>query len=331
MHHSIKKATLGLAGLAVAASFALAPAARAGSVPETPDPIKLAINEWTGQHITTHVAGEILKRMGYSVEYVTAGYYPQMTALEDDTITATLEIWSSNIGENYDKALATGNVIEIGDLGLEPREGWMYPKYVEAQCPGLPDWEALMKCAEVFATPETFPKGRFLDYPLDWGTTNVDRIKALGLDFVSVPSGGEGSLVAEIKSAVSRKDPLIMQFWAPHWLHAEVEMAIVNLPPHEAGCYDDASLGTQPERHLRLRLGARLHQEDGLDRHGREVAGGVPPTQELQAEQRRAECHDGRNRRQGPACRGGRGRMARRQRGHLASLGRPGDDVSAGR
>ena len=246
MHHSIKKATLGLAGLAVAASFALAPAARAGSVPETPDPIKLAINEWTGQHITTHVAGEILKRMGYSVEYVTAGYYPQMTALEDDTITATLEIWSSNIGENYDKALATGNVIEIGDLGLEPREGWMYPKYVEAQCPGLPDWEALMKCAEVFATPETFPKGRFLDYPLDWGTTNVDRIKALGLDFVSVPSGGEGSLVAEIKSAVSRKDPLIMQFWAPHWLHAEAEMAIVNLPPHEAGCYDDASWGLNP-------------------------------------------------------------------------------------
>ena len=87
--------------------------------------------------------------MGYNVEYVSAGYYPQMTALEDDTITATLEIWSSNIGENYDKALATGKVIEIGDLGLEPREAWMYPKYVEAQCPGLPDWEALKNCADL--------------------------------------------------------------------------------------------------------------------------------------------------------------------------------------
>ena len=30
----------------------------------TGEAIKLAMNEWTGQHISTHVAGEILKRMG---------------------------------------------------------------------------------------------------------------------------------------------------------------------------------------------------------------------------------------------------------------------------
>ncbi len=94
------------------------------AVPESSDPIKLAINEWSGQHISTHVAGEILKRMGYNVEYVTAGYYPQMVALEDNTISATLEIWSSNIGEHYDKALASGNVTELGDLGLVPVECW---------------------------------------------------------------------------------------------------------------------------------------------------------------------------------------------------------------
>ena len=247
MHHLFKKALLGVAGLGVISALGLASAASAQNVPENNDPIKLAINEWTGQHITTHVAGEILKRMGYTVEFVTAGYYPQMTALEDDTITATLEIWSSNIGENYDKALATGKVIEIGDLGLEPREAWMYPKYVEDQCPGLPDWEALKNCADVFSTPETYPKGRFLDYPLDWGTTNVDRIDALGLDFVSIPSGGEGSLVAEIKSAVSRQAPLLLQFWAPHWLHAEVEIVIVNLPPYGEGCHDDPAWGVNPD------------------------------------------------------------------------------------
>ncbi len=49
----------------------------------TDEPIKLALNEWTGQHITTRVAGEILQRAGYQVEYVTAGYFPQFTALAD--------------------------------------------------------------------------------------------------------------------------------------------------------------------------------------------------------------------------------------------------------
>ncbi len=247
MFCTIRNAMLGLAGLGLLVAIGLAMPATAGSIPEDKDPIKLAINEWTGQHISTHVAGEVLKRMGYNVEYVIAGYYPQMTALEDNTISATLEIWSSNIGENYDKALASGNVIEIGDLGLEPREAWMYPKYVADMCPGLPDWTALKNCADLFSSPETFPQGRFLDYPLDWGTTNVDRINALELDFVSIPSGGEGALVAEIKSAVSRKAPLLLQFWAPHWLHADIEMEIVQLPPYAAGCHDDASWGVNPD------------------------------------------------------------------------------------
>jgi len=110
--------TLGLATV----GFSVAQAA----VPESDDPIKLAMNEWTGQHISTQVAGEILKTMGYNVEYVTAGYYPQMQAMEDNTVSATLEIWSSNIGEHYDNAIASGNVVEIGDLGLEPAETFFF-------------------------------------------------------------------------------------------------------------------------------------------------------------------------------------------------------------
>ncbi len=31
---------------------------------------------------------------------------------------------------------------DIGELGLDGFEGWLYPKYIEAQCPGLPDWQA---------------------------------------------------------------------------------------------------------------------------------------------------------------------------------------------
>ena len=163
------------------------------AVPESKDPIKLAINEWTGQHISTRVAGEILVRMGYNVEYVTAGYYPQMVALEDNTISATMEIWSSNIGEHYDKALASGKVEEIGDLGLVPVESWYYNNAAKKKCPGLPDYKALNGCIQAFANAETYPKGRFVDYPADWGTTNVDRIAALGLDYTSVPAGSEGA------------------------------------------------------------------------------------------------------------------------------------------
>jgi glycine betaine/proline transport system substrate-binding protein len=181
----------------VAVALSLSGQARAGSVPESTDPIKLAINEWTGQHITTYIAGEILTRMGYKVEYVTAGSYPQYTGIADGSLAATLEIWDNNMGEIGPKEIAAGHVEPLGDAGLDPVEGWLYPDYVEAQCPGLPNWEALKNCADLFATTDTSPDGRFLDYPADWGDRGAKMIKALGLPFQSVPSGGEGNLVAE--------------------------------------------------------------------------------------------------------------------------------------
>ena len=48
-------ATFGVLGAAV-----VSVSAPAQTIPESPDPIILAINEWTGQHVTTHIAGEIL-------------------------------------------------------------------------------------------------------------------------------------------------------------------------------------------------------------------------------------------------------------------------------
>ena len=233
--------------ISAALSLGAAPMSQAAEMGDVDEPIKLAVNEWTGQHISTHVAGELLKKLGYEVEYVTAGYYPQMTALQDNTVSATLEIWSSNIGEHYDNAIATGNVVELGDLGLTPVETWFYTPVSEEKCPGLPDYQALKDCAQVFASAETFPDGRLLDYPADWGTSNVDRLKAFGLPIKSLPAGSEGALVSEIKSANVRNEPLLVMFWAPHWVHAVVELKPVTLPAYEDGCYEDASVGVNPD------------------------------------------------------------------------------------
>jgi glycine betaine/proline transport system substrate-binding protein len=212
----------------------------------TDEPIKLALNEWTGQHITTRVAGEILQRAGYQVEYVTAGYFPQFTALADGTVTASLEIWSNNIGDNWIKARDSGKVIHIGNLGLDTNEGWTYPKHMEEVCPGLPDWQALIDCAEALATPETFPEGRILSYPADWGTRSADIIKGLEIPYQAVPAGSEGALVAELKGAAEKKSPLIMMFWAPHWVFAEVDVGWVELPTYAPECTEDASWGPNP-------------------------------------------------------------------------------------
>ena len=229
------------------ASLGIAGNTQAASMGDVNEPVKLAINEWTGQHITTKVAGEILSRMGYKVEYVTAGYYPQLTAIRDNTISATLEIWSSNIGEHYKEALASGRAIALGDLGLSPVETWHYNNAAKKACPGLPSWKALKECADAFSNADTFPKGRLVDYPADWGTSNVARLKALDLPIESLPAGSEGALVAEIKAAEGKKKPILIMFWSPHWLFAEVDLHTVELPSYYEGCYEEPAAGINPK------------------------------------------------------------------------------------
>lgn len=204
--------------------------AKAQDIPESQDPIVLALAEWTGQHITTYIAGNILERMGYNVEYVTAAYLPSATAIADGSITGSLEIWDNNLGEFFPKLISEGKIDEIGDTGLDAREGWLYPKHVEELCPGMPAWDAFLGCAELFAVAETFPNGRFLEYPADWGDRATQLIMSEGLPFDSIPAGSEGALVAELNASIQKKSALVMMFWAPHWVLSNTETGWVDIP-----------------------------------------------------------------------------------------------------
>jgi len=209
---------LGLAGAATA------------DVPESDDSIVFGINEWTGQHISAHVMGNILARMGYNVEYVTAAVFPMAHAIADGEIHVGAEIWDNNLGEFFPVMLEDGRVEDGGEVGIDGREGWVYPKHMEEQCPGLPSWDAFIGCAEMFGTAETFPNGRFVDYPADWGSRAGDLIESEGLPFDVIPAGSEGALVAELSPATDRDGALVMMFWAPHWSLFQYDVGWVDIP-----------------------------------------------------------------------------------------------------
>jgi glycine betaine/proline transport system substrate-binding protein len=216
--------------VALATGLGTAMAADLGAKDE---PIKLAMLEWTGAHVSTHIAGQLLKKLGYKVEYVTAGNFPQFSGLSDGSLSASVEVWLNNVGDIFPKALADKKIENIGPLKLETKEGWIYPKYMEQVCPGLPDWAALEKpeCIQALATPETAPNGRFLDYPADWGSRAATIIADNNMPLTAVPAGSEGALVAELDSAAAAKKPLVMMFWAPHFALAQVDVGWIKMPP----------------------------------------------------------------------------------------------------
>jgi len=216
-----------------AACLAGGTAVQAADLGAKDETIKLAMLEWTGQHVTTHIAGQLLQKMGYKVEYIVAGSYPEFSGMADGTLDATLELWMNNVGDIFPKVLAEKKIEDIGSLGLETKEGWIYPKYMEQICPGLPDWSALTKpdCVQALATPDTLPNGRLLDYPADWGSRSAQIIKDNNLPLTAIPAGSEGALVAELEGAVAAKKPLVMMFWAPHYALAEADVGWVKMPP----------------------------------------------------------------------------------------------------
>ena len=225
--------TLTFAGSCLAAMLAVSGPAGAADLGAKDEPIKLAMLEWTGAHVSTHIAGQLLEKLGYKVEYVTAGNFPEFSGLSDGSLSASVEVWLNNVGDIFPKALAEKKIENIGSLKLETKEGWIYPKYMEQVCPGLPDWTALQKpdCLQALSTPETAPNGRFLDYPSDWGSRAATIIADNNMQLTAVPSGSEGALVAELASAAAAKKPLIMMFWGPHYALAGTEVGWVKMPP----------------------------------------------------------------------------------------------------
>ncbi len=225
--------------------LATSPSLAAG-VPESTDPIKLAKYDWTGQYITTEVAAEILRRMGYTVEIVQTTQVPSLQAISDGEIAASLEWWNQGLKLLYEKAVEEKKIDPLGSTGLVGSEGWYYPSYVADKCPGLPDWRALEKCADIFATPETAPKGRMLDYPAEWNPDAQKWIDALGLNMTAVASGGEGATAAEVRSAIARQEPILVQWWEPTWMVNEFKLNILKLDTDDVACgkAKDAGLET---------------------------------------------------------------------------------------
>jgi glycine betaine/proline transport system substrate-binding protein len=210
--------------------------AHSQSIPESDDPIVLSKLDWTGQFVTTEVAAEILRRMGYNVQVLQTTQVPMIDAMKEGTITASMENWYQALAPRYEEATEAGELIKLGPTGLDGSEGWYYPAYLEEQCPGLPDWRSLRDCAEIFATPETAPNGRVLDYPAEWNPDAQQWIDALELDLVAVSSGGEGSTAAELRSATARQAPILLQWWEPTWIATEFNLKQVRLDEDGEAC-----------------------------------------------------------------------------------------------
>ncbi|GIT00109.1 MAG: hypothetical protein CM1200mP26_18210 [Acidimicrobiales bacterium] len=119
----------------------------------------------------------MLESTGNSVEYISADSTLVYTSMCEGDMDLVHEVWQGAFGVAFEEQVDKGCVIDAATHDAKTREEWWYPSYIEDVCPGLPDWQALNECAEMFATPDSGGKGRFLGGPVDWLKGDQERVE----------------------------------------------------------------------------------------------------------------------------------------------------------
>ena len=211
------------------------------------DPIRVPLHNWSSQLVGAEVVGGILESAGFSVEYVPSDSQVVYQSMCDGDIELVHEVWEGAFGVAFQEQVDKGCVLDWSTHNAVTREEWWYPAYVEEQCPGLPDWEALNACASIFATAETGDKGRFLGGPVDWLKGDEERVEGLGMDFEVINAGSAATLWAELDAASVDNTPIVLFNWTPNFVEAVYEGAFIEFPLFEDACRTDPSWGINSE------------------------------------------------------------------------------------
>ncbi|MCX4025681.1 ABC transporter substrate-binding protein [Endozoicomonas sp. SM1973] len=207
--------------------------------------IKIVINDWTSQIVMSNIAAIFFQEMGYKASFVQLTTDAQWSMISRGHIHLQLEVWEGTMATQYQKLMDNNRIIDLGNHNAKTREDWWYPDYVEEQCPGLPDWKALLGCSELFTNEKSNGKGIYLGGP--WEKPDAKRIRVLGLNFnVERVSHGD-QLWIELEQAYNKRKPIVLFNWTPNWIEYKYKGKFVEFPEYSTKCETDPSWGINPE------------------------------------------------------------------------------------
>ena len=210
------------------------------SAEDSSKPIVIPTHNWSSQVVMAYVIGGIFESMGNNVEYVPADSQAVYEAIRSGDVTISHEVLQSSFGKSFYNAMAKGGVIDAGTHAAMTLEEMGVPTWVIEKdlCPGLPNWEALKNCKDVFATADSGGKGRWLEGPQSWhGDLMPVRVDALGLgdDYVVKFAGGADALWADLAAAKKEGRGTIIFNWSPNFTDAE-GFTFIEFPEYTDGC-----------------------------------------------------------------------------------------------
>ncbi|MBT3151907.1 ABC transporter permease/substrate binding protein [Streptomyces sp. CHD11] len=207
----------------------LAPvAAGSGDTPaEAKRTLDVAWFPWEEDVAITYLWKNVLERRGYKLNLQQMEVGPVYTGLASGDIDLNFDAWLPHSQKNFYEP----NKDKLTDLGT-----WYEPVSLELSVPSyVKDVKSL---ADLKGKADLFD-GRIVG--IEPGTGQMDLLKnkvlpAYGLDKeYKVVDGSSPAMLAELKRAYSKKEPIAVTLWSPHWTYSEYELTKLEDPKRAWG------------------------------------------------------------------------------------------------
>ena len=204
--------------------------------------LNMAVNPWVGYEASAYVVGAVAEQeLGCTVNYKDLKEDVSWQGFGTGEVDVVIEDWGHpDLEKKFVKdAGGDGSATMFGDNGNVGIIGWYVPGWLAEEHPDILDYKNLNKYAKEFETSESGGKGQFLGSDPSYVQFDEAIIDNLDLDFKVVFSGGEAATITAFEQAQKDKKWLIGYFWEPQYVHAEIPLEQVKLPPYKDGCQDD--------------------------------------------------------------------------------------------
>lgn len=204
-------------------------------------------NGWDSQKLHNEIAKIVVENAfdGYSFETMTGSSTMNWQAIITGDIDLDIESWTDNVA-SYPKDIENGDIIEVGVLVPDSKQGIYVPRYViegdsergiKPAAPDLKTVEDLKKYANIFPDDEDKNMGRIYGAIPGWMADEVIQAKYVyyGLDEVYNYSrlGSEATLWASLESAYNLGVPWVGYCYEPTWVSGKLDIVRLEDKPYD--------------------------------------------------------------------------------------------------
>ncbi len=169
---------------------------------------------------------------GYKADFIPGDTLPILNGLSQGDVDVDMESWHSNFMDVYDKAIAAGSIIDLGQNMPDAPQAWWVPRYMvegpDAPAPDLKTIKDLPKYASLFTDPEDKSKGIIYGGVAGWSqfARSEEMFAAAGLeDTYNLGVAGSGAALAgTMVGAYEKGEGWVGYYWAPTAVLGKLDM-----------------------------------------------------------------------------------------------------------